>query len=669
MAGYVAQKSYAQLLSAIQNRVGEVIEDAEFRLKHLDGTDVTPAKNIFGSATGPALGTNPALSDFDGYPNPYYRHGDYIAQWTAFGDVTSRVIRIPPAFEDFGMVDATKYDGIDPTGATDCSAGINQAILECAGKFILFFPPGDYLIAFRCTPVSDTYILGAGPHLTRFISTAGATGAMFFDGGVTPANNVTFDRVCVDGYGVGRSAVNPNLKFSGNSYNVVVKNSWIINAPVVTSQGGMHIQMESHDSVVENCVVGGGGIDGIWIANTERNRIQNNLIYDTGDDGISMWGAKRANVSGNILSNMNAIAGGRINGRGIVLGETEHCVISNNYIEGWERACIGLDQAGQSFDNQISGNVLAFGGANSNSGTFGNGLLLRLPAGETAIERNNITGNLILDPARSGIYILVEGTGGLVQHFNIHNNMIIDGGTNPNHDNTGRGIRIESTGAGVTSKIKHTSIAGNYIFGFPSEGIRAVGQASNYLEGIYIDNNHIYDSGDVFTSVDADAIRLDYVDGFSVRNNRGADLQPVGDSQKGCSISHPGVGVVIITNNDFVNSKTYRYNLTEFDNIAYLVFSNNAGFNPLAGRTTIPVGTWTAIGNGNYKKTQTITYSSGFLVNSAQLLPKVTATCSVAGWTAAVTAITDSGFTVDIVASNTDPSGVGSGTLHWRVDF
>src|SRR5688572_13108854 len=210
--GYAADKTYGQLAHEVRDRKGRVIEGATFTLKNLDGTAASTVKDVLGNILGSAGGGNPAFSDQDGYLPPHYRHGDYIAEWTAYGDTTSRYLRIPPIFEDFGMVDVTKYDNVDPTGVADSYLGIEQAIADCAGRFKLFFPPGNYRIGTRVTLLDDTYLVGAGSMFTRIFGSEGLTGAVLFADAVR--ENIVIENLTLDGLGAARNSVNPILKFT-----------------------------------------------------------------------------------------------------------------------------------------------------------------------------------------------------------------------------------------------------------------------------------------------------------------------------------------------------------------------------------------------------------------------------------------------------------------------
>ncbi len=668
MAGYTAKKSFAQLIHAIQDRAGNIIEDATFTMKHLDGTTVATAKNVMGNANGTAGGTNPAFSDFDGYPTPYYRHGDYIAEWTAFGDTTSRVIRIAPLFEDFALVDVTKYDGVDPTGVLDSTAAINQAIIESAGKFRVFFPPGDYRIgtggANKVAMLSGTHLLGAGPGLSRIFADGSCTGSMIaHDGDIDGA---IIEGLCVDGGGTTRDAINPNVKVTAGSTRCHLRNCWIINAPVTTTHGAIHAMWQASNSSVTNCVIGGAGIDGLWCANADKLIIANNLIYDCGDDGISCWGLTRSTIVGNVLVNENATAGGRINGRGIVLGASEKCVVNGNYVEGWERACIGIDQAGPTVYNQVTGNVCVLAGRISDSGVLGSGLLIRAFDNESGAH-NNFVGNLVMDPREHGFRLEIAEATAYIEDINIESNYFVDTGTNPNSSGVGIGISavIDS---GVTSKIQRINISNNYVKGFDKEGIHIAGRSTNKIKDVNVDGNRIYDSGD-FVGGDAYGMKLDWLENFTVRNNKGADVDPITQTQMGLWMNNPS-GSAIITGNDFVNSKTNIISVSNFHNLAYLTFSNNIGVVPFSGRVAVATGSpWTLISGSVYKKSQTISWGNGFTINAAALLPRINVTLSVPGWTAAVTSITNSNFVIDVVSHVGDPGSGAAGTIHWDAKF
>ena len=665
--GYDANKTFAQLIDSIQDRKGRAIEGAALQLKHLDGSAVAIAKNIFGNASGSVGGANPTFSDLDGYFPPYYRHGDYIAEWTAHGDTTSRVIRVPPIFEDFAMVDATKYDGIDPTGATDCSAAIDAALADCQGKFTLFFPPGNYKIANRVTLISNTVIKGAGPHLTTFVADDAFTGAMFFDGAAA-IENCFMEDAGFDGRGAARASENPAIKFSGVSDRCFVRRCWILNAPYkiegAVDQPGLNIFLESSNSAITDCIIGGGGggLDGIWLGGARNSIVANNLIYDCGDDGISMWGSTECVIVGNVLSCMAPQP--RAAGAGISIGTAKRSTITGNYIEGWERACIRVDQAGVTEECQITGNILAYGGGNHDATVWGDGILVRCEASDYQTN-NNIANNVIFDPRECGIRVLTTGTLGLVTDFNIHSNMIINTRSNPNYTGAGNGILIDTDDSAVTTACKRVSIHGNYIKGYPGDGIKVYGSASNPVQMIQIENNKVYDSGTAVPLTEAYAIKLNYVTDFVVRNNFGADVQPIGDSQRGLWINNPA-GSGVVSGNDF-RQNISNISLSGMENLVYMVYRDNIGHVPFSGRYAVPSGAWTLVSGNVYKKTFTINF--GFAINSAALVPRIVITTTVAGWFASVTAITDSNFTVDLVSTVGDPGSGASGTLHWQAEF
>lgn len=671
MAGYTAAKRYAQMNHAIQDRVGNVIHKAQLVLKHLDGTSIT-TDEVKADLLGSVGGTNPSYSDDDGYVSPFYKHGDYLAEWTAHGDTTSRYIRIPPAFEDFAMVDVTKYDGVDETGATDSKAGIDAATAECAGRFKLFFPPGVYRADSRLNIKPGSHWVGCGPW-SKIIAGPGNTGTLVghpTSVGTDPITDVTIDSLLFDGNGPERTVTGQSvvrLGFGGiGGDNVTIRNCFFENAH--EDDLNLFTKEITHLRILNN-VIFGGGKDGISLHEDGPFLIANNLVIDCGDDGIALWGVTSGAVDGNVI--VRSVETSKF-GRSIVIGEGSRKVaVTGNYCEGNKRGGIEIN-ADVSYSN-IVGNVLVDAGNYDPTTSWGNGIQYQIPGnasggGPWVSEHNNIVGNLIINPREHGIHIECESATvvNTMRHVNIADNMIVS-------DGIGNGAFKSTLGCGIhashlptnLSKIEHLSITNNRIFGFDQEGIIVTGIAGNTIRGLTVEGNKIFDSGRQALN-DSDAIKLDYVQDFKVRNNTGEDTQTVGgQSQKGLYIAHPA-GVAVVAGNDMLRNKTYAFSLNNFDAAANPVIRDNPGFSPWSGRATLAGGTaWTVVGGSVYKRTLVITFGVPIATGAS---PKIVAVASVDGWFVTISGITSTGFTANVFSAVGDPGSAASGTIHWQAE-
>lgn len=672
MAGYKADKTYTQIGHAIQDRVGNVIRTAQLVLKHLDGTTADPA-NIKGDIIGALGGANPTYSDDDGYVPPFYKHGDYIAQWTAHGDTTQRVIRVPPIFEDFGMVDVTKYSGVDPSGATDSKAGIEAAIIDTAGKFKLFFPPGSYRLDSRINARPGMHLVGCG-RMSRIWAGAANTqlimGHPTIAGSLAP-DDVTIEHLWFDGNRSGRSAATDSLLKLGygglGGNNLTFRFNWITESP--TTSSSLWLDSIVNPKIYGN-IIGWGGQDGITTIGLTRGVFANNFIYDSSDDGISFWGNDHCILIGNFIIRPPGTPNA---GRCFVLGDADRCVVSGNYMDGGERGNIEINT--NAAFNEITGNVLVNAGNRSGTSQWGNGIHYIIPGnfGQGSpdpnyhAEHNNIVGNVIMNPRRHGVLLECESPSTVyhLQHSNVSENIMISDGVGNASFKAGDGCGIHAShSASNVSKIEHMKLAGNMIYGFDAEGIILTGIPSNRITGIDIANNEIYNCG-TQASFDSDAIKLDYVSNFKTRNNTGVDTQSGLTSQKGIYIANPQ-GVAVLSGNDMVGCKTYKVSLNNWEDAANPVIRDNPGFSPWAGKAAVPAGTgWSAVGNGVYKRVIFITFGAPISVAAT---PKITANAEQDGWFVTVNNILSAGFSANIFSVTGDPGSGASGTIHWQVE-
>jgi len=157
-----------------------------------------------------------------------------------------------------------------------------------------------------------------------------------------------------------------------SSRNVVIANSVSGN-----SDGGMEIELGSHENLVEGNVVAGSGDTGILVAESDRNRLIGNVTSQMSDSGITLNMANDGVVRGNVLGS---------NPGGLQMDGSSRNLVEGNDASG--TSGLGIELGGGSYDNHLLANTA---GGNAASGIYVADEALLEPG--NLLEANTADGN------------------------------------------------------------------------------------------------------------------------------------------------------------------------------------------------------------------------------------------------------------------------------------
>ena len=235
------------------------------------------------------------------------------------------------------------FTGVDPTGATDSTAGI-QAALNCGGR--VFVPRGTYKFTNLTLSVAGTTLEGDGWGASKLRS------SHVYADGVTPpliwiyANDCAVKNLLV-GY-----ITQPN-------YTLGYVNGGPTNEVSSISIGGQNQSFPLiRNAVVEQCYIDSALLHGIAVGYSTNAKILHNVIIDCLATGIQCDDAFNLLVDGNSISNprdsgiyaeSRATLQTDYNSYGI------NTTIVNNTVVNAQQAGIGCDTV---FNSIITGNII-----------------------------------------------------------------------------------------------------------------------------------------------------------------------------------------------------------------------------------------------------------------------------------------------------------------------
>jgi hypothetical protein len=324
---------------------------------------------------------------------------------------------------------------------------------------------------------------------------------------------------------------------------------------------------------VQDCHVHDCEQDGIHVGGkSEQFIVQGNFVHDCADDHISLAG-KQISILNNVINANGGVSGGPIATR----GGAEQIQIVGNVCRGGVQGGIVLSAsqtASPIRDWEIAGNTIVDAGTvDLPFGVDGkSGVLLTVPAAfpgngtpVAAIERINISGNVIVSPYRHGVALSLGDADGFIGEVAITDNFIYL--SNSAVQGSGVACNLTSVRAGTD-----VHVVNNDIRGAAGPGISVKKSSTAAPTRWDIQNNRVADSGRVGSS--QPGMLLDGVNGALVTGNRCQDTQAVKTQSYGLQISN-SAGNNLIASNDFsgninnpgisqssINATTYfRHNL------------------------------------------------------------------------------------------------------------
>jgi hypothetical protein len=394
---------------------------------------------------------------------------------------------------------ALDFSGVDATGASDSTTGINSAITAvCATGGTLFFPHGTYKITSNITVSCSNIVIKGDGIGNTIISLASATsGAFTFTGsnnqeitGLTINNGVTQTAGTYISISTTNTFIARDIGLNGAFHGIdtvtgsiqYLTNLHITNT-VATTGVGIYSQGQSADVFITNVVMDApngsqpmaclriNNTGAMWVSSSDFLHCTNsllidpqtntdfanwiflqNLTFDTnGASGIKIAPANAsAYVTGvffdNVWSATNQVNGALIDGVGAVTNiNFNFCHILNNFQEGIKITNAGTRSDINVLNCQISGNSLG------SSGTYG-AINIAANISHFNISNNRIgqVGNFAntqnqpinLAAGTSNNYIIANND------VTLNNNGLVDGGTGTTKNVSGN---IGYNPIGVTS--------------------------------------------------------------------------------------------------------------------------------------------------------------------------------------------------------------------------
>jgi hypothetical protein len=324
------------------------------------------------------------------------------------------------------IISVTDFAGVDPTGATDSTAGIDAAIVASLGRS-LFFPKGTYRTnGISVTSLTGVHITGEDKYSTIIqLNNAQNTHVVSYTGAVDCSlENVTLNQNTANqtgGHGIRMGGVD-GLTIR----NVIIKEC---------NDYGIGIQAGTNTNVlIDGFEINGTGIDGIDVKDSdlanENITITNGVIRDFGREGSASGGFDiRGPV---IVSNIHVVCQ-NANGRGFrfriesVQGRAGSGSASNISVLLSDTTQQGFNLEGATNNNVALTNITVRGGALGIVGSTGCLLKNLTSYGATASEAlsipgsDNIIDGLVIDGATRGIDMEPAATGNIITNFNIKN--------------------------------------------------------------------------------------------------------------------------------------------------------------------------------------------------------------------------------------------------------
>jgi hypothetical protein len=180
----------------------------------------------------------------------------------------------PPARQPRHSI-SVQAEGADPTGATDSAAAFQAAITAAnAAHESVWIPSGQFTVG-TALQIGSATIEGAGSWYSQVDSDE------FIDNPAVVAGPVNLSGFAIQGATVGRHDDSTENAITGS----VVRGLWIQNTNV-----GLWLEYGNTGVTVAGNVILDTDADGINLnGNATGTRVQDNLIRNTGDDGLAIW--------------------------------------------------------------------------------------------------------------------------------------------------------------------------------------------------------------------------------------------------------------------------------------------------------------------------------------------------------------------------------------------
>jgi Pectate lyase superfamily protein/F5/8 type C domain len=220
----------------------------------------------------------------------------------------------PPAWQPPGSLSVLSF-GADPTGTTDSTAAIQDAINAGSTQHrVVYIPPGDYTVTAHLM-VNDVTLTGAGEWYTVL---HGAGIGVYGDAAPTPSTNVHLSNFAIFGEVTERVDSADVNGIGGALADSTISNLWIQHTKVGMWLTGPFDGLRISNVRIQDTTADGINFDG-GITNSS---VTNSYIRNTGDDGLALWSSGTADSGDSfardtvvlpILANNFAIYGGHDN--------------------------------------------------------------------------------------------------------------------------------------------------------------------------------------------------------------------------------------------------------------------------------------------------------------------------------------------------------------------
>lgn len=205
--------------------------------------------------------------------------------------------------------------GADPTGATDSSAAIINAVNKaCSSGMVVWVPPGNFTVT-QHIELNNVTVAGAGPWYSLL---HGNRVGLFGFSAPTGSRHVQIHGVAVVGEVRIRNDGDPVNGIGGAFSDSVISNVWIAH-----TKCGMWLDGPFDNLLITGCVIRDTTADGINFHDGISNSVvEHTALRNLGDDGLAMWSDQKPDTNNTfrlntvqvpVLANNIAIYGGTDN--------------------------------------------------------------------------------------------------------------------------------------------------------------------------------------------------------------------------------------------------------------------------------------------------------------------------------------------------------------------
>ncbi|HTK06852.1 MAG TPA: malectin domain-containing carbohydrate-binding protein [Ktedonobacteraceae bacterium] len=270
------------------------------------------------------------------------------AQWYAI-DVAD-FQEVPAALtQPAGSISVTDAAyGADPTGATDSTQAIQNAVNAAAGKTV-WIPKGTYLVTSHIL-VDNVTLTGAGPWysiLEGAPTSSTGTGVGVY-GKTTTSSNITLSNFAIEGGITNRIDCIQDNGIGGEMANSTISNIWIEHTKV-----GMWFDGPFSGLKITGARIDSTTADGInfHLAITNSS-VSQSIIRSTGDDSLALWPELKGTSTGdnNDTFDHNTIQSPYL-ANGIALYGGASNTVTNNIVTGAQYRGGGINLDSEDFGN------------------------------------------------------------------------------------------------------------------------------------------------------------------------------------------------------------------------------------------------------------------------------------------------------------------------------